>query len=211
MSQIEDLRQRENRTGGLAAVSMATDRIDAEIATFKAQLLLDYQNASDTQLAQMPPLPQALADLDRYAQNQRSGIDQPATYDRFYHLAPLPEILIADYIVTGAIVAHDSDVISGGTGLRFQNIGVLQQVHKHVITVSLRLVRVSDGEIVANKTASQTVLSKRQQGDILNYVTLNQILEFESGYVTNEPRSMALDAAFRLALSDMMIEMQDRW
>jgi len=34
----------------------------------------------------------------------------------------------------------------------------------------------------------------------VNYVTLNRILEFETGVVTNEPRSLALDAAFRLAI-----------
>ena len=113
-------------------------------------------------------------------------------------------MLIADYIMTGAIVAHDTEVLSRGTGLRIQNVGVINRVQKDVITVNLRLVNVGTGEIVANRTVSQTVLSRKDQGDTMNYVTLNRILEFETGVFTNEPRSLALDAAFRLAIHGIL-------
>lgn len=211
MAQIEDFRQRQHVMNGVSESTKALDALETEVETYRQQLLGDYNTASPEQLAQMPPLEQALHDLTRYADTQRAGLPKPTSYDRFAQPSPLPEVAIAEYIVTGAVVAHDSDVVSGGTGLRFQNIGVLQKVQKDVITVSLRLVRVADGEIVANKMASQIVLSKKQQGDILNYVTLNQILEFESGVVTNEPRSLALNAAFRLALSEMLLEMEGKW
>ena len=211
MSQIEDARQRQHVSDELGTTSDALASIDAEIEAYRQRLLSDYQSATTNELAEMPPLQQALLDLDRYGENQRTLIKGPTPYDRFALPPPMPEVLIADYIVTGAVVAHDSDVVSGGTGLRFQNIGVLQKVQKDVITVNLRFVRVSDGEIVASQTTSQTVLSKKNQGDILNYVTLNQILEFESGIVTNEPRSLALNAAFRLALSEILDDMDGKW
>lgn len=211
MAQIEDMRQRETVLTGLSTVEDQNAVIDAEIEQYRQQLYADYNSARVNKLAQMPPLEQALADLERYAVSLRVKIPTPLPYDRFARPPPLPEMAIADYIVTGAIVAHDSDVVAEGTGVRFQNIGILNRAQKDVITVSLRIVRVSDGEIIANRTVSQTVVSKKKRGDILNYVTLNQILEFESGTVTNEPRSLALDAAFRLALSEMFIDLNGRW
>ena len=211
MAQAEDVRQREHAHESQATELAAQMRIDSEIARLRKKLLSDFQNATSAQLEQMPSLAQAMDDLKRHEQSLRSQIKPSQPYNRLGLPSALQSMTIADYLVTGAIVSHDSDVISGGTGFRLQNIGILQRVQKDVITVSLRLVEISSGEIVANKTASQTVLSTNHQGDVLNYITLNKILEFESGVVTNEPRSLALDAAFRLALSEMMLEMSTDW
>ena len=42
----------------------------------------------------------------------------------------------------------------------------------------------------------------------MNYVSLNKVLEFETGYAFNEPKTFALDAAFQLALSGIISDMQ---
>lgn len=211
MAQAEEERQREHAKMSADALSEANAQVDAEIARLKAQLLSDYQGASASRLQQMPPFAQAMADLGRHESTLRAAIAPAPPYERLDLPPTLTPMTIAEYIVTGAIVGHDSDVVSTGTGFRLQNVGVLQRVQKDVITVSLRLVHVASGEIIANETASQTVLSTNKQGDVLNYITLNKILEFESGYVTNEPRSLALDAAFRMALSAILIEAAETW
>ena len=207
MAQADDLRQREHALGEQEANQIAHQSIDEEIERLRQKLMADFQNATPSQLHNMPSLDQAMDDLKRHELSLRAQIAPTAPYDRLSLPSTLAPMTIADYIVTGAIVGHDSDVMSGGTGFRLQNIGILQRVQRDVITVSLRLVDVATGEIVANETASQTVLSTKRQGDIMNYITLNKILEFESGVVTNEPRSLALDAAFRLALSKMLLDL----
>lgn len=211
ISQTEDLRQRQHVATGLAEAEAAIASIDQTVANYRSQLERDYAAATPEQLQDMPPYPQALADLQNFAETRKSAIAAPAPYNSFTLPPALPEIAIAKYIVTGAIVAHDSDVLSRGTGLRIQNVGLVQRVQKDVITVNLRLVRVADAEVVANRTVSQTVLSRQDQGDVLNYITLNRILEFETGVVTNEPRSLALDAALRLAIHGILQDMEGRW
>ena len=66
------------------------------------------------------------------------------------------------------------------------------------------------GEIVSNTNVSQTIVSKRIQGDFLNYLTLNRILEVEAGAVVNEPKTLALDAAIRLGVFLIIKEMQEK-
>jgi curli biogenesis system outer membrane secretion channel CsgG len=207
LSQADDAAQRQHALQAQADRERMLADIDAEVATYRAKLEADYQSASAEQLAQMPPFERALADLQSYADTRRKGVPMATSYDRLLQPAALPQMLIADYIMTGAIVAHDTDVLSRGTGLRIQNVGVMNRVQKDVITVNLRLVDVGTGEIVANRTVSQTVLSRKDQGDTMNYITLNRILEFETGVVTNEPRSLALDAAFRLAIYGILQDM----
>ena len=200
LSQADDAGQWQHAQQAQADRERLLDDINAEVATYRAKLEADYQSANTEQLAQMPPFERALADLQAYADTRRKAVPLAPSYDRLLQPSALPQMLIADYIMTGAIVAHDTDVLSRGTGLRIQNVGVINRVQKDVITVNLRLVNVGTGETVANRTVSQTVLSRKDQGDTMNYVTLNRILEFETGVVTNEPRSLALDAAFRLAI-----------
>ena len=208
LAQIEDARQRAHAQSEANRIADEEEALHQEVAGYRSQLEQDYAN---TPADQMPPLIQALSDLDRFAQTRAAAIPRAASYDRYATPSALQDLTVADFILTGAIVAHESDVVSGGTGLRFQNIGLFHRTQKDVITVSLRLVRVRDGEIVANRTVSQTVLSRQAQGDALNYVTLNKVLELETGHVTNELRSFAVDAAFRLALSDILSAMENRW
>ena len=82
------------------------------------------------------------------------------------------------------------------------NTGYVDEERKDIITLNLRFVDAISGEIVSNSTVSQAVISRRDQGDFMNYITVNTILEIEAGIVTNEPRTLALDAAIRLALSN---------
>jgi curli biogenesis system outer membrane secretion channel CsgG len=210
VGQNNERRQRRHVQAERARIAEDKIGVEEEIAKLRRQIEENYSQTSSSgnSISDQASLEQTLADLERYHIQLLRNIEVEIPYSTFSAQAPIAKLKTADYLITGAIVAYDSDVFTGGTGFRLFNIGVTNRLRRDIITVNLRLVKVSSGEIVGNKTVTQTVLSSRKQGDVLNYITVNTILEFESGYVVNEPKSLALYAAIRVALSQILTEQQ---
>ena len=209
-AQSNEAAQRAQVASERRRLKAETDRVDAEHRRMMMGLEQDY-----ARFAQQGDIPegypskaQAIANLEGYRSEQLRKIEPERPFSVMGVRNPLTNLATADYLITGAIVAFDSDVESGGTGLRLSNIGFRQERRKDIITVNLRIVDVGSGEVLANKTVTQAVLSVRKQGDTLNYVTLNTVLEFESGLVVNEPATFALDAAIRVALSGALLALK---
>ena len=101
----------------------------------------------------------------------------------------------ADYLIQGGIVGYDSDEITSGGGLRLLNIGGFGEIRKDIVTVNIRLVDVSTGNIVLNKTLSKGIYSQKIQGASFGYVDVDKILETEIGFSHNEPVFEALNRA----------------
>ncbi len=208
-SQEIERKQRVHTAQERARISLAQDNVNAEYQHNLAILERDYREFSKAgRLPQgYPDRETALANLAKHRDGELRKIEPEKSFSAASGPAPVGALTTAKYLVTGAIVAYDTNTDSGGTGLRIANIGYRQERRKDIITVNLRIVDVGTGEVLANETVTQTVFSIRKQGDTLNYVTLNTVLEFESGLVINEPATFALDAAIRVALSDALQEL----
>ena len=202
-SQINETRQRLHVQAERTRLQAAQSLVEKEIQELRRQIEFDYDQAQkENRLDQLPPFDQSISNLERYRQDQLNIIPRESPFSTFVDEKPVEDLRTAQYLVSGAIIGYESDIISSGNGIRIVNTGAVNEERKDMITLNLRFVDAVSGEIVSNSTVSQAVISRRDQGDFMNYVTVNTILEFEAGMVINEPRTLALDAAIRLALSE---------
>ena len=119
----------------------------------------------------------------------------------------LKPLVFAGLIVEGGIVGYDSNVASGGVGARYFGIGLSEMYRTDQVTVSLRVVAVQTGEILLSVSATKTIASYSQGGDVFRFLDMStKALEFESGQATNEPVNYAIRTTIEHAVLQMVYE-----
>ena len=118
----------------------------------------------------------------------------------------MPPLLFAGSIIEGGVVSYDSNIITGGSGLRYFGAGVSNQYRQDRITVYLRVVSTSTGEILKNVYVSKTILSQGISANLYRYVSLRRLLEVETGVTKNEPSQLAVKEAIDKAVDLLIIE-----
>lgn len=126
---------------------------------------------------------------------------------------PLPPMLFAGVIVEGGIVGYDSNTITGGNGMRLFGIGASTQYQSDTVTVTLRTVSVSTGEILTTVTVTKTVLSYMDKITVLRFMddgtplgVGTKALEGEFGGSINESINKAVDVAVQAAVVNTIKE-----
>ena len=120
---------------------------------------------------------------------------------------PLPPMMFAGIIMEGGIVGYDSNSVTGGTGMRLFGIGASTQYQSDTVTVTLRTVSVSTGEILTTVTVTKTVLSYLDKITVMRFVSDGTefganaaALEGEIGGSVNESINKAIDIAVQAAV-----------
>ena len=126
---------------------------------------------------------------------------------------PLPAMMFAGIIMEGGIVGYDSNTITGGSGMRLFGIGASTQYQSDTVTVTLRTVSVSTGEVLTSTTVTKTVLSYMDKLTLLRFVDdgtalgANALaLEGEIGGSINESINKAIDVAVQAAVVNTIQE-----
>jgi len=126
---------------------------------------------------------------------------------------PLPPMMFAGIIVEGGIVGYDSNTLTGGSGVRIFGIGASTQYQSDTVTVTLRTVSVSTGEILTTTTVTKTVLSYMDKITLLRFVgdgtslgANSTALEGEVGGSINESINKAVDIALQAAVVNTIHE-----
>ena len=119
----------------------------------------------------------------------------------------LPPMMFAGIIMEGGIVGYDSNTLTGGSGVRLFGIGASTQYQSDTVTVTLRTVSVSTGEILTTVTITKTVLSYMDKVTLLRFVgdgtslgANANALEGEIGGSINESINKAIDVAVQAAV-----------
>jgi curli production assembly/transport component CsgG len=114
---------------------------------------------------------------------------------------PLPPMLFAGMIIEGGIVGYDSNTLTGGSGMRIFGIGAQTQYQSDTVTVNLRTVSVSTGEVLTSITITKTVLSYMDKLGVLKFVSSGeQAIEAETGSSINESINRATSMAIQAAV-----------
>jgi curli production assembly/transport component CsgG len=122
---------------------------------------------------------------------------------------PLKPLTVAGVILEGGIVGYDSSIRSGGNGARFLGIGGSQQYRVDEVTVSLRLISISSGEVLLTNAVSKTIYSTAHNVGVLRFVDAGtKALELESGTALNEPTTYAVRVAIEQSVYELIIEGQ---
>ncbi len=118
---------------------------------------------------------------------------------------PLPPLSLAGVIVEGAIVDYNSNIVTGGSGARILGIGPYTQYTRDIVVISLRLVSVSNGEILTSVTVEKDLISTADGFTGIKFFNQSTMaFEIEMGRTYNEPGNYALRTAIESAIVEII-------
>ena len=113
----------------------------------------------------------------------------------------LPPMMFAGMIVEGSVTGYDSNLMTGGHGMRILGIGAQTQYQSDSVTITLRTVSVNTGEVLTSVTVTKTVLSYMDKLGVLKFVSDGEkAIEAEAGMSINESINKATDLAVKAAV-----------
>lgn len=118
----------------------------------------------------------------------------------------LPALRPANMIIEGAIVGYESNVRTGGIGVRYLGVGPSELYRQDQVTVNLRAVDIRTGDVIQSITTSKTVFSVQVDFGIFRFVSLQHLLEVETGFSINEPVQQCVREAIETALIHMIAQ-----
>jgi len=118
---------------------------------------------------------------------------------------PLSPMLVAGIMIEGGVVGYDSNVGTGGVGAALLGIGANAQYRTDVVTVVMRLISVSTGEVLISSGATKTILSAGVSGNVMKFIDQGTMsIQLEAGYNMNEQSTYAVRLAIETAVVDMI-------
>jgi curli production assembly/transport component CsgG len=118
----------------------------------------------------------------------------------------LPPLLFAGIILEGGIIGYDTNIITGGAGVRYLGMGGSGEYRKDQVTIYLRAVSTQTGRILKTVHTTKSIISQKLDGGVFRFVDENRLLEAEAGFTFNEPPVMAVTEAIDEALRVLVIE-----
>ena len=119
----------------------------------------------------------------------------------------LQPLLFAGMIIEGGVIGYDTNLKSGGTGARYLGIGATKQYREDTVTVSLRTVSVSTGEILMEVLITKTILSVAVNQDVFRFIEMGtELVEVENGVTKNESVTIALQKAIETGVYETILE-----
>ena len=128
-----------------------------------------------------------------------------STRENFEEDQKLQPLLFAGLLIQGGVISYDTNIQSGGIGARYLGIGNSKQYREDVVTISLRLVSVSTGEILIETAVSKNILSTSISQDIFRFIEQGtELVEIEGGVAENEVGSIALQKAIETGVFNLI-------
>jgi curli production assembly/transport component CsgG len=118
----------------------------------------------------------------------------------------LPPLLFAGVILEGGIISYDTNILTGGTGIKYFGVSASGQYRQDRITIYLRAISTSNGQILKTVYTSKTILSQLVDIGLYRFVEFKRLLEVETGYSYNEPLELCVRQAIEKAVYSLVIE-----
>ena len=119
----------------------------------------------------------------------------------------LKPLLFAGVLIEGGIVGYDTSTHTGGLGARLLGIGAQDEFREDKVSIALRLVSVSTGEVLLAVSSEKTILSSRTSATVFRFLDMGtKLLEIEAGYTENESVTYAVRKAIDKVIVDMINE-----
>ena len=128
-----------------------------------------------------------------------------STRENFDEDKQLQPLLFAGLLIQGGVINYDTNVQSGGIGARYLGIGSSKQYREDVVTISLRLVSVSTGEVLMETLVSKSIVSTSVSQDVFRFIEAGtELVEIEGGVAENEVGSIALQKAIETGVLNLI-------
>lgn len=115
-------------------------------------------------------------------------------------------LLYSDIIIEGGIITYESNLITGGVGIRYLGTGISNQFREDRVTIYLRVVSSKTGRILKTVSTTKTIISYKVDVGIYKYLSPTSIIESEIGYSSNEPPQVCVQEAIEKAILALIIE-----
>jgi len=126
----------------------------------------------------------------------------------------LPALKVAGVILEGGIIDYNSDVKTGGNGIRYLGIGPHTQYIEDTVVINMRLVSVQTGEILTSVTVSKNLLSTSEGITAFRFFNIDtQAFELDAQQTRNEPGNYAIRSAIEAGVVELIKsgEQKDLW
>lgn len=118
----------------------------------------------------------------------------------------LPPLLFAGVILEGGIISYETNIRTGGVGLRYFGAGGSGEYREDRVSIYLRAVSSSNGKVLKTVYTTKSILSQKVNASLFRYVKLKRLLEAETGFTYNEPSHMAVKEAIEKAVVSLVAE-----
>jgi len=117
----------------------------------------------------------------------------------------LKPLLFAGLILEGGVVSYDTNIDTGGFGVRYFGIGAHEEYRVDQVTVSMRVVAVQTGEVILAVNGTKTIASHKTGVDAFRFIDMGtRAIEVESGVSANEPVNYAIRSAVEYCIIEII-------
>jgi len=118
----------------------------------------------------------------------------------------VPPLLFAGAILEGGIISYDTNVLTGGEGIKYFGVGGSDQYRQDRISIYLRAISTQSGRILKTVYTTKMILSQQVDIGVYRFVDFQRLLEVETGYSSNEPVELCVKEAIEKAVQSLIIE-----
>ena len=118
----------------------------------------------------------------------------------------LPPLLFAGVILEGGIISYESNIVTGGAGIRYFGADLSGQYREDRISIYIRAVSTANGKVLKTVYTTKSILSQEISLGFFRYVTSKRLLEAETGFTYNEPIEICVTEAIEKAVESLIIE-----
>jgi len=118
---------------------------------------------------------------------------------------PIAPLLFAGMIIDGGIIGYDTNIVTGGAGARAFGFGASTEYRADLVTINLRAVSVSTGEILVSITVTKRIYSYMDRLGMLRFVEAGTVsMEGEIGSSANDSINLAIQLGIQSAVREMI-------
>ena len=118
----------------------------------------------------------------------------------------LPPLLFAGIILEGGIISYESNLLTGGAGIRYFGADLSGQYREDRISIYIRAVSTANGKVLKTVYTTKSILSQEVSVGLFRYVKSKRLLEAETGFTYNEPSEICVTEAIEKAVESLIIE-----
>ena len=117
----------------------------------------------------------------------------------------LKPMLFAGVIIEGGIIGYDSNVLTGGAGVRYLGVGPSTQYRQDVVTITMRMTSTQPGEVLLSTSVTKTIISSGSSMTVFKFFDMGtNSFEAEAGNTINEPVNYAVRVAIEQAVVELI-------
>ncbi|NDP22924.1 MAG: curli production assembly/transport component CsgG [Paludibacter sp.] len=118
----------------------------------------------------------------------------------------LPPLLFAGVLLEGGIISYESNMVTGGAGIRYFGASLSGQYREDRVSVYIRAVSTANGKVLKTVYTTKSILSQEVSAGFFRYVKSKRLLEAETGFTYNEPSEICITEAIEKAVESLIIE-----